>query len=209
MTPSKADLQNQQSYALRQSLRIERRHLSKMKQHQHAQRITQRIVHSRLYKHSRHIALYLSADGEVDLSFLINKLHGHCKKCYLPVIISRQHAIMYFAPYEKHTRLKKNCFGILEPVFQKKQLKTALQMDLVMAPLVGFDEQGNRMGMGGGYYDRALQHLKSSAAKSSFLKPKFVGIAHELQGVKKLEAHSWDIALNAIVTERRLNYFHQ
>jgi 5-formyltetrahydrofolate cyclo-ligase len=214
MTPSKTDIKNQQSYTLRQSLRIKRRHLTRMKQHQHAQKITQRIVHSTLYKRSRHIALYLSADGEVDLSFLINKLHsssgsGHTKKCYLPVIISRQHGIIHFAPYETHTRLKKNCFGILEPVYQKKQLKTALQMDLVLAPLVAFDEQGNRMGMGGGFYDRALQHLKSNPIKTRSLKPRFVGIAHELQRVRELESHTWDIALNAIVTERRLSYFHQ
>lgn len=213
MTLSKTDIQKQQSYTLRQSLRTKRRHLTKMQQHQHARKITQRIIHSKLYKRSRYIALYLSADGEVDLSFLINKLHsssdsGHSKKCYLPVIISRRQGIIQFAPYEKHTQLKKNCFGILEPVYQKKQLKTALQMDLVLAPLVGFDEQGNRMGMGGGYYDRALQHLKSNELKVRSLKPGFVGIAHELQRVPTLESHTWDIALNAIVTEKRLSYFH-
>ena len=178
-----------------------------MKQHQHAEIISQRIIHSRLYRHSRHIALYLSADGEVDLSPLINKLHTYSKKCYLPVILSRQHAIMAFAPYEKHTRMRKNCFGILEPVFQKKQLKTARQMDLVLAPLVGFDDHGNRMGMGGGFYDRALQHLKSN--KTRRLKPKFIGIAHELQKVTQLQSQIWDISLNAIVTEKRLSYFHQ
>lgn len=203
---------NQQSYSLRQELRIKRRHLPKMQQHRHAQKVAQRVIHSRLYKHSRHIALYLSADGEVDLSFLINKLHGHAKKCYLPVIVSRRHAIMRFAPYESHSRLKKNCFGILEPVCQKKYLKTAQQLDLILAPLVGFDEQGNRMGMGGGYYDRALQHIKLNTIRATELKtrpikPKFVGVAHELQCVTKLESHSWDIALNAIVTEQRLNYF--
>ena len=116
---------------------------------------------------------------------------------------------MGFAPYDKGTRLRKNCFGILEPVYQKKQLKTALQMNLILAPLVGFDEQGNRMGMGGGYYDRALQHLKSGDSRSRSFKPGFVGIAHEIQKVHKLESHTWDIALNAIVTERRLSYFHR
>jgi len=191
-----------------------------MKQHQHAKIIAQRIIHSRLYKHSRHIALYLSTDGEVDLAFLINKLHSYSKKCYLPVILSRQHAIMVFAPYDKHTRLKKNCFGIFEPVYQKKQLRTARQMDLVLAPLVGFDEQGNRIGMGGGFYDRALQHLKPTNAhslkqqtvgsrfiKPRFLKPKVIGIAHELQKVAKLQSQSWDITLDAIATEKRLSFF--
>lgn len=192
-----------------------------MQQHQHAKIIFQRVIHSSIYKHSRHIALYLSADGEVDLSALINKLHNDSKKCYLPVILSRQHAIMAFAPYEKHTHLKKNCFGILEPVFQKKQLKTAKQLDLVLAPLVGFDDQGNRIGMGGGFYDRALQHLRTNhrntitaldsiphPQKSAYKKPKLIGIAHELQNVSQIQAEHWDITLNAIVTEKRLSYFN-
>ena len=107
---------------------------------------------------------------------------------------------MYFAPYEKHTRLKKNCFGILEPVFQKKQLKTALQMDLVMAPLVGFDEQGNRMGMGGGFYDRTLARLNNSAMK----RPLLIGLAHHCQEVEQLQAQSWDIPLDIIATDKEL-----
>ena len=199
---------------MRKSLRIKRRHLSVIKQHQHAKIITRRIIHSQLFKRSRTIALYLSADGEVDLSALINKLHADSKKCYLPVILSRQHSIIAFAPYEKHTHLKKNCFGILEPVFHKKQLKTAKQIDLVLAPLVGFDEQGNRMGMGGGFYDRALQHLRTNSltpqhTKRRPLKPKVLGIAHELQKVAHLQSHNWDITLNAIVTEKRMSYFYE
>ena len=192
--------------SLRKSLRSQRRRLSKIKQHRHTKIITQRIIHSPLYKHSKHIALYLSGDGEVDLMPLISKLHADSKKCYLPVILSKQNSIMAFAPYGEHTRLKKNCFDIPEPVFHKKDLKTVKQIDLVLAPLVGFDEYGNRIGMGGGFYDRALQHLNLSS--TALRKPKLIGVAHELQKVTQLEAQSWDIALDAIVTERRLSYFH-
>ncbi|MCW8931724.1 MAG: 5-formyltetrahydrofolate cyclo-ligase [Gammaproteobacteria bacterium] len=200
--------------ALRKSLREKRRCLSLMEQRQHARIITQKIIHSSLYKHSQHIALYLSGDGEVNLAHLIKQLHIHAKKCYLPVIISQQQGIIAFAPYEMGTHLKKNCFGILEPVFQKKNLKIAKQLDLVLTPLVGFDEQGNRIGMGGGFYDRALQHLNTVNQTNTLrpkqrpLKPKVLGIAHELQKVPQLQAQNWDIRLNAIVTEKRLTYFH-
>ncbi len=184
-----------------------------MDQLQHAKIIIRRITHSDIYKRSKHIALYLPADGEVDLSELLRQIQFHQKKCYLPVIISQQNGIIAFAPYEAHTLLKKNCFGIPEPVFLKKQLKSAKQIDLVLTPLVGFDEQGNRIGMGGGYYDRALQHLStktsdSLTAKPRPLKPKVLGIAHELQKVTQLQSQSWDIRLNAIVTEQRLTAFH-
>ncbi len=176
-----------------------------MQQQQHGRLISQRIIHSHFYKHARHIALYLHGDGEVDLSLLINKLHSYKKKCYLPVILSRQRATMAFAPYERHTRLRKNCFGILEPVYQKKQLKTARQLDLVLTPLVAFDAQGNRMGMGGGFYDRALQHLGTQQRR--FLKPIVIGVAHEVQRVAQLQSHHWDIPLDAIVTENGMTLF--
>jgi len=114
---------------------------------------------------------------------------------------------MGFAPYEKNTRLKKNCFGVLEPRYQKKQLKTARQLDMILAPLVGFDEQGNRMGMGGGFYDRALQHLKGKKQAMKRKHPVFIGVAHEIQNVPQLDSQSWDIPLHAIVTERRFKYF--
>ncbi len=197
--------QTQQSPTLRYTIRKKRRHLLKIKQHQYSHSISQRIIHSRLYKYSRHIALYLSSDGEVDLSPLINHLHGHNKTAYLPVILSRKNSLMYFAPFKKHTRLQRNCFGILEPVYQKKQLRTARQLDLILAPLVGFDEFGNRMGMGGGYYDRALQHLNNRPFNCC--KTKYIGIAYELQKVQALKCHHWDIPLHGIFTEKQIIYF--
>jgi len=202
---------NKSARSLRINIRQARRHLSRIQQHQHSRIISRRIIHSRFYRYSRHIALYLSADGEVDLSPLINKIHGHYKKCYLPVILSRENGIMAFAPYNKNTRLRKNSFGILEPIYQKKHLKSAWQLDLVLAPLVAFDPQGHRMGMGGGYYDRALSHLRRQGLNSRHTRkhhPLFVGIAHELQQVDTLQAQPWDIPLHAIVTEKGLRYFY-
>ena len=118
---------------------------------------------------------------------------------------------MAFAPYNKNTRLRKNSFGILEPVYQKKHLKSARQLDLVLAPLVAFDPMGHRMGMGGGYYDRALNHLRRQGQNSRSIRkhhPLFVGIAHEIQQVDVLQAQPWDIPLHAIVTEKGLRYFY-
>lgn len=114
---------------------------------------------------------------------------------------------MRFAPYGKNTRLTKNCFGVREPCYRKKQLKTARQLDMVLAPLVGFDDYGNRMGMGGGFYDRALQHLKGSNLSRKSKRPLFIGIAHEIQNVTRLDSQIWDIPLHGIVTERRFKFF--
>lgn len=197
---------------LRQLLRQKRRSLSVIAQQRHSQKITRRIIHARFFKHARHIALYLASDGEVDLTPLIQSLFtsnsNTLKRCYLPVIVSRRDAVMRFAPYHPGSKMRKNCFAINEPVYQRRQLKTAVHMDVILAPLVGFDAQGLRIGMGGGYYDRALQHLKPKKDEGyRMLKPRFVGIAHAIQKVNKLQPQPWDIPLHAIVTEQELSYF--
>lgn len=183
-------------------MREQRRQISNIEQQQHSESIIQRILHSQIYKDSQHIALYLPTDGEVDLSSMIEQLFSDNKKLYLPIILSSQDSVMYFADYDIETELEENCFGILEPVYQKNHIIAVKQLDLILAPLVGFDEHGNRMGMGGGYYDRALQDLKKENTKTQFF-----GVAHELQKVEALEPQDWDIPLHGIITEERLSYF--
>jgi 5-formyltetrahydrofolate cyclo-ligase len=197
-----------QTYALRQSLRQQRRHLSRLVQHRHSNIICERFIHSRLFTHLHDIALYLSADGEVDLSPLINKLHSGTKRCYLPVILCKHSAGMAFAPYDKNTPLRTNHFGILEPVYQKKHLRNARQLDVILTPLVGFDNQGNRMGMGGGFYDRALAHLVNNKTGRKSVRPRVIGIAHELQRLEAIQQRPWDIPLQAVITERQFQYFN-
>jgi len=188
---------------LRSQLRHQRRSLTQEEQCSHAERIVEFIIDSHFYRDAQHIALYLPTDGEIDLSILIALIQEHGKCCYLPVILSQQKAHMSFAPYLPDSQLKKNCFGISEPVYQDKQLKSALQLDLVLAPLVGFDLWGNRMGMGGGYYDRALQEKRQDSNTA----PLYVGIAHKLQQVERIETHCWDVSLDAIVNESGITLF--
>ncbi len=201
------DLLLKEHSLLRQKLRFKRCQLSKITQNQHSHKIIQYIINAPFYKQAQYIALYLSVNGEVELSALINKIDEQYKKCYLPVILSQKKGVIAFAPYHKHTPLIKNCFGISEPIYQEKELRFAQEMDVILAPLVAFDEQGHRMGMGGGYYDRALQHLAINPSQSRHLKPVFVGIAHELQCIKNLPVQKWDISLNTVVTEKRVTFF--
>ena len=193
---------SRQSSELRTSIRLQRREIPKIKQQLHAAAIIEQLLNSRLYHDSQYIALYLSTDGEVDISALIEQLFTDNKKVYLPVISPTRNGIMHFAAYQRETILEKNCFAILEPAYEERHLIPIEQLDLILAPLVCFDEFGNRMGMGGGYYDRALQHLKNREIKTQFF-----GIAHELQKVELLETHEWDIPLHGIITEKRLSYF--
>ncbi|MDC0524023.1 5-formyltetrahydrofolate cyclo-ligase [Porticoccaceae bacterium] len=73
-------------------------------------------------------------------------------------------------------------------------------LDVLFMPLVGFDRQGNRIGMGGGYYDRALAFMKEQENPSLTL----VGLAHSIQEVPQISSQSWDIPLHLIATEKEL-----
>ena len=96
--------------------------------------------------------------------------------------------------------LKANRFGIAEPDLPASQLLPATRLDIIVVPLVAFDGHGNRLGMGGGFYDRSL-------ADSSGHSPLLIGYAHDLQQVNQLPARPWDKKLHAVVTESGCQWF--
>lgn len=90
----------------------------------------------------------------------------------------------------------RNRFGIREPIKSSSPL-FANQLDLVLLPLLAFDRTGNRLGMGAGYYDRALQALVHQPST----RPRLIGLAHSFQEVESIQAQPWDVTLDAIITE--------
>jgi 5-formyltetrahydrofolate cyclo-ligase len=105
---------------------------------------------------------------------------------------------MKFAPMPADERMLKNRFGIAEP--RHGACAHTRILDIVLVPLVGFDDAGNRLGMGGGYYDRRFSYLRT---RSSFLRPRLIGVAYELQHVDELPKDEWDVSLWAIVTDKK------
>ncbi len=101
---------------------------------------------------------------------------------------------MSFFIHSPEAPLTRNRFGIEEPPLSAPWINTRA-LDLVLAPLVAFDDQGNRLGMGGGFYD---QHF---GALPKRLHPLLVGVAHELQRAEALPAAPWDVPLDGILTE--------
>jgi len=191
---------------LRQSLRQQRRALSAAQQHRLSNRIANHISHSHLFRPAQHIACYLPNDSEVDLSPVIQRAWRMGKTCYLPVLSEGKEKRMWFAPYTANTRLKTNRYNIPEPDCHPSQWLAPQQLDLVLMPLVGFDQQGNRLGMGGGYYDRSFAFLNRDFG---IKKPRLVGVAYQLQCCESLPFEAWDVPLNAVVTEVGLWRFSQ
>ena len=189
---------------LRQPLRQQRRALTAAQQHCLSNRIASHISHSHLFRPAQHIACYLPNDGEVDLSPVIQRAWRMGKACYLPVLSEGKEKRMWFAPYTANTRLKTNRYGIPEPDCHPNQWLAPQQLDLVLMPLVGFDQQGNRLGMGGGYYDRSFAFLNRDFG---IKKPRLVGVAYQLQRCDTLPFEAWDVPMDAVVTEVGLQHF--
>jgi len=185
---------------LRQQKRNLRRALSPAQQHHNSHLLCQHISRSRTYLSSKRIACYLANDGEIDPRQLIEHAWFMNKAVYLPILAPFRQSL-YFAPYKADSRMKLNRFRIPEPVCHPSEWISARQLDLLLLPLVAFDTQGNRVGMGGGFYDRTLAYLQH---RSCWKKPLLAGLAHEIQKVEQLERQHWDVPLNYIITEKQL-----
>ena len=150
---------------------------------------------------ARRVACFWPNDGEVDLSTLFELLWRRGKQVLLPVIDG--HAL-WFARYTPATTLVANRFGIPEPAAKRNKAQPLLAVDLVLMPLVAFDQQGHRLGMGGGYYDRTFAYLRHRKHRHS---PRLLGTAFALQRRASLPTQAWDIPLHGAVTEEGLHWF--
>lgn len=181
---------------LRQKLRKARNSLSPEQQIQAAQSLLQLFQESR-FSQSKRIALYLASDGEIDPEPVCSYLWEQGSEIFLPKLNKNE---MGFSPFRPDSNLRPNKYGIPEPEgtlsFGPKIL------DLILMPLVGFDKEGNRLGMGGGFYDRTLSTLQQK-------RPQLVGLAHECQLVERIDSEDWDIPLDAVITDRNIYRFKQ
>jgi 5-formyltetrahydrofolate cyclo-ligase len=185
---------------LRCIVRRRRQRLGVGAQSRAAGELAKKICASPEYLTARRIALYLSSDNEIDCRLIIKAAWRAGKKCFLPVLRTdnpKAHQ-MDFVSFTPGTPLGFNRYSILEP--QKAAKITISSLDLVIVPLVAFDRCGHRIGMGGGYYDRAFEFTRTQKKLLSAPKlPILVGAAYRLQQVRSIRPRSWDVSLSSIV----------
>ena len=184
---------------LRRLLRQKRRALSASAQRQAAQGLYRQLAQQPQFRRARHIALYLPNDGEIDPRPLLREAQRRGKHTYLPVLSAWPRTKMVFQRVTRHEKLAGNRFRILEPRPQPKRQRKVWALNLVLLPLVGFDDRGGRLGMGGGFYDRSLAYLHR---RKNWHMPTLLGLAHECQRVDELAMASWDVPLQATVTDK-------
>ncbi len=143
------------------------------------------------------VALFLSFDGELNTTPLIQALWRAGKNVYLPVLHPFSPGNLLFLRYTPQSHLVTNRLKILEPKLDVRDVLPLNKLDVLVTPLVAFDETGQRLGMGGGFYDRTLQHWQQHGFYP-------VGLAHDCQQVETLPVEQWDIPLPAVVTPSRL-----
>lgn len=143
---------------------------------------------------AKSISAFLAFDGEPDLRPALNHLSASGLGIALPVITGHTTGkTLQFRAWHPEGELRRNAFGIDEP--ESEGLVHLRDLDLVLIPLVAWDRKGNRLGMGAGYYDRAL------AALAGFDRPMRIGVGYSLQQTDKLPEEPWDVRMHGVITE--------
>jgi 5-formyltetrahydrofolate cyclo-ligase len=152
-------------------------------------------------KSARRIAIYQASDGEIQLDYFIQqRLKNKRTQFYSPKINLRtKHLSFHFQ--SKHQRgFNKHPWGFVEPT--NCRALSHKQLDVIFLPLVAFTAECDRLGMGGGFYDRAFSYRSDSNHHHKSKKPMLVGVAHDSQKLKAFKVEEWDIACDYIVTDK-------
>lgn len=191
-TPSSFLLAQRQG--LRRELRQRRTSLAPRIRRQQAHACARHALRALLSRKARRVAVYIAYGSELSTAPLIMALLNAGIEVFAPRLVRQQ---MRMLRLDESTHLQRNAYGIAEPC-DRRQLRRS-ELDAMIIPLLGFDAAGNRLGTGGGYYDRFLE--------GSRRKPWRLGYAYQLQQCDALPAEAWDVPLHAVCTEHGLIRF--
>ncbi|NVK21940.1 MAG: 5-formyltetrahydrofolate cyclo-ligase [Kangiellaceae bacterium] len=159
------------------------------------------ISQSSLIEDHQNFAFYLPARGEISCLPIIEYALAQGKKCFVPKVYPNKKRGMWFLPYTGPESVQKGSYGILEPNASISQAIRPSELDIIFMPLVAFDPHGNRLGMGGGYYDAVLSSIKKAD------RPQLIGLAYNLQQVRMIPEQKWDVRMDGIVTPSNFRRF--
>ncbi len=182
---------------LRRHLKQARLALSPAERRQSQRRVLERLLTLPEFRRARRVAGYIGNRGEIDPFPLLEVAVELGKRVYLPHLHPFLPGRLWFYRWLPGDRLLCNRFGIPEPRPRRDHRLPASQLDVAVVPLLGFDADCHRLGMGGGYYDRTFAFLRHAPRRR---RPLLIGLAHDLQRVDDIEQRPWDIPLDAVIT---------
>jgi len=187
--------------ALRKHIRARRRSLSTADHRYRSGLAAKAVAGMPVFRAGKRVALYLPFDRETDTAELIAAARRRGVRLFVPVIVDRRHSRIRFYPLDGKTR--RGVFGIAVP--SSLALPTASRwLNLIVIPLVGVDGSGRRLGMGGGFYDRALEFRR---LRQNWPGPRLVGLAFDCQRTEASFAEPWDVSLDSLATESGLQHY--
>ncbi|CUS48356.1 MAG: thiamine metabolism protein YgfA [Idiomarinaceae bacterium HL-53] len=188
--------QQQNRHAMRSNIRKARMALSERTQHEAALAVSTQLFQLPEFAQAQSVGAYLATSGELSLTPLIEHCWLTQKSVAVPVIDAHEAGKMLFFTYTPSTRMQLNQFAMQEPIPAQANAIALESVHLLCVPLVAFDAQGQRLGMGGGYYDRLLEKWQRGQLPRLFP----VGVAHDCQQVEQIPTAPWDIPLPMIIT---------
>ncbi len=186
------------SRKLRKDTLIQRDMLSALEQRNKGMAIMRRLLHATWFDSANTIFTYVDFRSEVATRPLIEHILDCGKTALVPVTLVKEKDLLAVSISNLDSELAPGYCSIPEPIqeIRDKQMFAPENIDIIFLPGSVFDEQGGRMGYGGGYYDRFVSQKAPQALR--------VGLAYEMQVVKRAPLQVHDELLDYIITEKRI-----
>ncbi len=186
--------------ALRRVLRARRAALSSAERRRAAKQLARLALRHRLLMGKRRAGFYVPTRQEFDVLPLLERALALGAACFLPIVPGRGRKKLWFTRLGERPSWRVNRYGIPEYHPPAPRKCRAGSLETLFLPLLGFDAEGWRIGMGGGYYDASLAALRN---RQHWRKPRLIGVAYAVQEVDRVPRDAWDVPLDGILTERR------
>lgn len=178
---------------LRKSLIARRRSLHPAERERATRRIASIVSALRQFKPGARIAIYASFGSELNTQRVLQAAKSRGIALYVPAIVDLPRRRMRFVALGR-TRVDVRNRRFIPPRW----------FNLILLPIVGIDAGGHRLGMGAGFYDRALAFRR---LRNRWMGPRLIGLGFECQRVDSVHADHWDARLDALITESGLHVF--
>lgn len=194
-------MMTQTIHQIRSQLRRYRKSLSQRSRMIASRKVANQLRKQVFFKRSKKVGVYIDAFGEVPTHDIAKLCYKHNKALYFPQIRNFDQKLTWVkTSYSqwKNKRFSHHILGMKEP--RQNRGFAVNQLDILIIPLLAFDDRGSRLGMGGGYYDRTL-HKKNMVYR--------IGLAYEFQRQSPLERQPWDQPLHSALTDCKVRYFNK